>query len=83
MLTPLRIAGYVNSGSNDVAVKWKKVTHENARMDMKVAKRLQKSCRQLQCRSGSLYAFESSIYLETIDNTIQQTVNLLVSFPEL
>lgn len=83
MLTPLRMAGYVNSGSNDVVGKWKKVTHVNAKKDMKIAERLQKSCRQLRCRSGSLFAFDSSIYLVTIDNTIQQTVNLLVSFPEL
>lgn len=55
----------------------------DSKKDLKLAERLQKSCPFLRCSSGSLFTFKSSIYLVTIDNTVQQTVNLLVSFPEL
>ncbi len=111
MLTPLSMAGCLNSGSDEVLWKWKKVvslirsgrkqaksrdklipsekknqltfSDVDAKKDMKLAERMQKSCPFLKCSSGSFFSFESSIYLETIDGTVQQSVNLLVSFPEL
>ncbi len=79
----IRQAKFSEKGMQTQKPNQKVISNVDTKNDMKLAKRLQKSCPFLKCSSGSLFTFQSSIYLVTIDNTVQQTVNLLVSFPEL
>ncbi len=90
-LTPLGMAGTVNGIGESILEKWKSIKADtsyglrqgNNRKQVKMANLMQKSCRTLKCTSGSYFTFESSIYLVTFDNIIQQSVNLLMAFPEL
>ncbi len=90
-MTPLGMAGSVNGVGESIMEKWKSVKahtisglkKRNNKKAVKMTNIMQKSCRALHCNSGSYFTFESSIYLVTFDNIIQQSVNMLMTFPEL
>lgn len=87
-LTPLAMAGVMYSTSRSVLEKWKIVYAKNMGHVVQGNKRrLVKlrhgACRPILCKSGSFFTFEGSILLVVVDNFIQMTVNLLVSFPSI
>ncbi len=85
-LTPLAIAGSLKMAGDHFLQTWKDVTSKARLMkDTKLNSRkrflfLRRSCRPLKCTSGSFFTFENGILFNTIDNIIQQTVNLLMTF---
>lgn len=80
-VTPLGMAGNVNVGSHAVLAKWKIACHTIAGgRARRLVERYQKALRRIQCTAGSFYTFENSIVLVSINNCIQLTTNLLVTF---
>lgn len=85
-LTPLAIAGCLNAEGENFLQAWKDVAYKfyakmrvigNYRKRFLVSSR---SCRPLKCTSGSVFTFENGTLFSMIDNIIQQTVNLLMTF---
>lgn len=84
-LSPLAMAASVNKASKQVLSQWKQLTHhvlrqQKSRIERRIFKMVQRSCRRIQCTAGSLYSFEHSIVLCSINNCFQLTLNLLVTF---
>lgn len=85
-LTPLAIAGSLNAEGYQFLQTWKCVTSKiygSKYGSLSSHKRFllaSRSCPSLKCTSGSFFTFENGILFNTIDNIIQQTVNLLMTF---
>lgn len=72
-MTLTMLAGRVNLESTKVIVEWKYGGRS------KLARKFQQSCRSIKCAAGSMYTFESSIVITSLDNLIALTCNLLVA----
>jgi len=76
-MTPLAIAGQVNEESADVLARWKqilvsgksKANRDRDRYDNNGVTEFLVSCRNMRCTAGSMYTFENSIVVTTINNT--------------
>ncbi|OXA42963.1 hypothetical protein Fcan01_22386 [Folsomia candida] len=81
-VTPLAVAGDVNDKNKEVVAKWKRGVV--ARRAMSKAKKeaiaYQKSFHAVRCTAGSLYTFENSIVLCCMNNCMQLTLNLFLTF---
>lgn len=96
-MTPIILAGCVHGASKSGLYKWKQVLkmnysgnqsalwteakHTGKQEKSKMGRLLKKSCRVLQLRSGQLFGFSENALLAAINDMKNQTVNLLVSFP--
>jgi len=80
-LTPLQMSGNVSQESEKVLKQWQQhIEGEKTRRDKKAMKMMLNSFKRILCTAGSLYTFEHSIVLCSINNCIQLTLNLLVTF---
>lgn len=83
-VTPLAMAGNVNKASAMILHRWKKVRYVLDRTGgarhVKLFRMVHRSCKRIRCTSGSMYTFEHSIVLCCLNNCLQLTLNMLVSF---
>lgn len=83
-VTPLEMAGHVNKWSMRVVNRWKKLSNTVIQKQQgrgrKMLGMIQRSCNRIQCTAGSLYTFEHSIVLCSINNCILTSLNLLITF---
>ncbi|OXA46419.1 uncharacterized protein LOC118437688 [Folsomia candida] len=78
-VTPLAVAGDVNDKNKEVVAKWKLgVVARSAAKKEAIA--YQKSFHAVRCTAGSLYTFENSIVLCCLNNCMQLTLNLFLTF---
>jgi hypothetical protein len=81
-MTPLAMAGKANEESTSVLEEWSQRLHQDRKEgSVKSYKWLQafhRSCPIIVCRAGSLYTFENSIVLCTLNICAQLTMNLLL-----
>lgn len=91
-LSPMSIAGEVHSASESVISNWKGMIGKKRcceawqyeeKRKIKLASKLHTSCKPFRCSSGNFFAFTTDLVLVTGDTCFNQTVNLLVTFPEL
>jgi len=79
-MTPLAMAGKTNEESIFVLRQWSQRLQnelkDNKSFPWLVA--FHRSCRTIVCTAGSLYTFENSIVLCTLNNCVQLTMNLLL-----
>ncbi|CAL8124524.1 unnamed protein product [Orchesella dallaii] len=83
--TPLALASNVSQESKNVLVEWRSKMDTAVKQNWKGRKELrmaQRSCKRILCSAGSLYTFDHSIVLCSVDNCIQLTFNLLCTFGE-
>jgi len=82
--TLLGIAGDVSTRSKQLLQIWRTSSSVSFRKSFrkkgKEARLVQRSCKRILCTAGSLYTFENSIVLTSVDNCIQLTCNYLVTF---
>ncbi|XP_035715085.1 uncharacterized protein LOC118438650 [Folsomia candida] len=81
-ITPLAVAGDVNDQNKEVVAKWKQgvVARRASNRAKKEAIAYQKSFHAVRCTAGSLYTFENSIVLCCLNNCMQLTLNLFLTF---
>ncbi|XP_035715116.1 uncharacterized protein LOC110859126 isoform X1 [Folsomia candida] len=81
-VTPLAVAGDVNDQNKEVVAKWKQgvVARRGSNRAKKEAIAYQKSFHAVRCTAGSLYTFENSIVLCCLNNCMQLTLNLFLTF---
>lgn len=81
-LTPLDTAGKMHLCSRKLLGKWKVTVSgiDCGEMSQRLVMQHQRSLKCIQCKAGSFYTFENSTVINSIDNGIQLTVNLLVMF---
>ncbi|OXA46974.1 hypothetical protein Fcan01_18136 [Folsomia candida] len=73
-MTPLAMAGRVNDESKALKREWKQWRGEPWVESFK------RSCPNITCAAGSMYTFESTIIIVSLDNLNQLTCNLLIAF---
>lgn len=83
-ITPLSIAGVVNEENKRLIMLWKKkrVVAGSGPKEVKLMKTYAASLNGVRCRSGSLYTFENGIVLCCLNNLMQLTLNLLITFKQ-
>ncbi|OXA49513.1 hypothetical protein Fcan01_16031 [Folsomia candida] len=79
-VTPLAVAGEVNDKNKEVVQTWGQRIVATKRMVKKEAIAYQKSFHAVRCTAGSLYTFENSIVLCCLNNCIQLTLDLFLTF---
>lgn len=92
-ITLLQVAGNLNQKSKQVLSNWKEVIHRNggknasgciqgnrSNRERKWLELVHRSCPNITCTAGSMFTFEHSIVLVSLDNCFQTTLNLLVTF---
>jgi hypothetical protein len=78
-MTPLAMAGKVNEESTNTLSEWATILHNTKHSaDCKWPKAFHRSCPTIACKAGSLYTFENSIVLVTLNNCAHLTMNLLL-----
>lgn len=83
-VTPLSMAGDVNDRNKELLADWKdqliKRKENQSGRGKKLNRAIKRSLLGVKCRAGSLYIFERSIVLTALNNMMQVTLNLLVTF---
>ncbi|OXA39863.1 hypothetical protein Fcan01_25224 [Folsomia candida] len=82
-MTPLKMAGKMNEINKDLSIGLKRkvaALHQHKLGTSKLWQSYRKSFNSMTCRAGALYTFENTIVLCCLDNCMQLTLNLLVTF---
>lgn len=83
-ITPLRIAGMVNDKNKEVKADCVSFLENGRakRLERRLWRQYGASMNGVRCTAGSLYIFENSIVLCCLNNMMQVTLNLLVTFKQ-
>lgn len=83
-ITPLMLSGEVVKKNKKVIAQGKQIVYGRWILDQSRKRKLEKvwlnSCHGLRCEAGSLFTFENSIVIISLHNTMQLTLNFLVTF---